>query len=137
MVLQVAFIMFQLMVEKLLNIEQFLHWKLIYIIYQYGCNHNQMNQRWWKTQGLQSFLWSFSLYHRKDFCDEIFCNMLLKIHITFSIHHIFCINFSWITKNFLKVYKFYQILHLVLKNYLNFKFDKKIANHLMLYFIFS
>jgi signal transduction histidine kinase len=44
-----------------------------------------------------------------------------KIHIISSIHHIFCINFWWITKNFLKVYRFYQILHFVLKNYLNFK----------------
>jgi hypothetical protein len=28
------------------------------------------------------------------FWDVIFCNILLKIHISFSIHHIFCINFS-------------------------------------------
>jgi hypothetical protein len=124
MVLQVAFIMFQLMVEKILNIEQFFHWKIICIIYKYGCNHNQMNGPWQKAQGLQSFLWSFSLFHRKDFCNEIFCNMLLKIHITFSIRHIFCINFSWITKNFLKVYKFYQILRFIFKNYLNFKLYK-------------
>jgi hypothetical protein len=30
-----------------------------------------------------------SLSHRKDFWDEIFCNILLNIHIIFSIHHIF------------------------------------------------
>jgi hypothetical protein len=64
-------------------------------------------------------LWSFSLSHRKDFWVEIFCNMLLKIHI-FSINHIFCINFSWISF-FFKMYKFYQILCFILKNYLNFK----------------
>jgi hypothetical protein len=50
-----------------------------------------------------NFLWSLSLYHKKDFWDEIFCNMLLKIHISFSIRHIFCNNFSWIT-DFFKIY---------------------------------
>ncbi len=45
----------------------------------YGCDHNQMSQQWQRTQGLQSFLWSFSFYHKNDFWDEIFCNMLLKI----------------------------------------------------------
>jgi hypothetical protein len=72
-------------------------------------------------KGLQSFFWSLSHSRKKVFLDEIFCNMLLKIHIISSIHHIFWINFWWITKNFLKVYKFYQILHFILKNYPNFK----------------
>jgi hypothetical protein len=86
-----------------------------------GCNYNQMSQLSQRTQGLQSFFWSFSFFHKKDFLDEIFYNMLLKIYIIFSIHHNFLINFWWITKNFSKVYKFYQILHVVLKFYLNFK----------------
>jgi hypothetical protein len=51
------------------------------------------------------FCGHFSLSHRKDFWDEIFCNMLLKIHIIFLIHHIFKINFSWITKFLKKVYR--------------------------------
>jgi hypothetical protein len=59
--------------------------------------------------------WSFSLFHIKDFVDETFYNMLLKIHILSSIHHTICINFWWITKNFLKVYRFYQILCFILK----------------------
>jgi len=59
-------------------------------------------------------------FSKKGFLDEIFCNMLLKIHIIFSIHHIFNIIFSWITKNLLKMYRFYQI-HFILKNYHNFK----------------
>ncbi len=80
-----------------------------------GCDYNQMSQLWQRTQGLQSFFWSFSFSHRKDFLDEIFYNMLLNIHIIFSIHHNFCINFLWITKNFQKVYKFYQILRSVSK----------------------
>jgi hypothetical protein len=94
-----------------------------WIIFLVGCDHNQMSQRWW-TQGLQSFLWSFSLSHKNDFWDEIFCNMLLTIHILFSIHHIFCINFSWIFKNFQKVHRFYQILCFILKHYLNSNFMK-------------
>jgi hypothetical protein len=85
-----------------------------------GCDHNQMNQWQQRTQRLQSFLWSFSLSHRKEFLDE-FYNMLLKKHVIFSIHHIFCINFWWITNFSPKVYKFYQILHFVLKHYPNFK----------------
>jgi len=28
------------------------------------CNHNQMSPWWRRTQGLQSFLWSFSFSHR-------------------------------------------------------------------------
>jgi hypothetical protein len=81
-----------------------------------------MSQWWRKIQRLQCFLWSFSLFHKKNFWDQIFCNVLLKIHIYFLIHHIFCIKFSWITKNLKKVYGFYQILHFILNIYLNFKF---------------
>jgi hypothetical protein len=40
------------------------------------------------------FFWSFSLSHKNDFLDEIFCNMLLKIHIIFSIHHFFLLTFD-------------------------------------------
>ncbi len=39
------------------------------------------------------FFWSFLFFHKKDILDEIFYNMLLKIQISFSIYHIFCINF--------------------------------------------
>ncbi len=70
-----------------------------------------------KDSKIAFLFWSFSISHKKDFPDE----MLLKIHIIFSIHHIFCINFWWITKKFLKVYRFYQIMCFVLKNYPNFE----------------
>jgi hypothetical protein len=54
-----------------------------------------------KDSRIVVLLWSFSVSHTKEFWDEIFCNMLLEIYIyIFSIHHIFCINFSGIT-NFL------------------------------------
>jgi len=46
-----------------------------------------------KDQGLHSLLWSFSLFHRKDFWDEIFCNMLLKIHIIFQYITFFVLSF--------------------------------------------
>jgi hypothetical protein len=61
------------------------------------------------------FCGHFHFIIKKNFWDEIFCNMLLKIPIMFSIHHIFCLNFSWIAKNFFKVYRFNQILHFILK----------------------
>ncbi len=81
-------------------------------------------------------MWSFSLFHITFFWDEIFCNMLLKIHVSFSIHYIFCINFSWITKNFVKVYKIYQIMDFVLKNYLNFKlYENMLIISFFYYFI--
>jgi hypothetical protein len=80
-----------------------------------GCDHNQMSQQWQRTQKMQSILWSISVSHRKSFWDEIVCNMLLKIHIIFSIHNIICINVSWLTKKFLKMYKYYQILRFILK----------------------
>jgi len=100
-----------------------------------GCNHNQMNLWWWGIQQLQSFLWSFSFSHRKDFWDEIFCNMLLKIHFFFNTPP-FCINFSWIIINFFKVYISYQILHFILKNYLNFKFYENILIFNALFYFF-
>jgi hypothetical protein len=67
------------------------------------------------------FCGHFHFLIKNDFWDEIFYNMLLKIHIYFLIHHIFCIKISWITNVFLKMYNFYQIFLFILKNYLNFK----------------
>ncbi len=77
-----------------------------------------------KASRITIFFLVISFSHRKDFLDEIFYNMLLKIHLIFSIHHNFWINFLWKTKNFQKVYKFYQILHSISKNYPNFKLYK-------------
>ncbi len=47
-----------------------------------------------KDSRIVVFSMVISLFHRKDFWDQIFCNMLLEVHIIFSGYHIFCINFS-------------------------------------------
>jgi hypothetical protein len=102
---------------------------------QSGCDHNQMIQQWQKTQRLQSFLWSFSLSHRKELLYKIFCNILLKINIyIFQYIIVFVFNFWWITKNFFKVYRFYQIFHFVSKNNPNFELSENMLT--ILYFIF-
>jgi hypothetical protein len=74
------------------------------------------------------------LSHIKDFVDETFCNILFKIHIISSIHHIFCINFWWISKNFLKMDRFYQILCLILKKNPNFTLHENMV--VILWFLF-
>ncbi len=56
----------------------------------------------------------------KEFLNEIFCNLLLKIHIVSPIDHMICVNHCWINMNFSKC-KFYQILHFILKFYHNFE----------------
>jgi hypothetical protein len=56
--------------------------------------------------------------------------------IIFLIHHIVCINFPRITKNFFKVYIFYQNFHFVLKIYLNFKLYENILTNLWFILLF-
>jgi hypothetical protein len=98
------------------------------------CDHNQMNQQWQKIHwGLQYIFWSFSIFHRIDFLNECFCNMLLKIHIISSIHHIFKIKNWWITKIcFLSVH--------ILANF-TFHFERIISNYMkiceLFYVLFS
>jgi len=85
-----------------------------------GCNHNLMSQRWWRTQGLHFRVVIFTFSY-KGFLGWNLLQRIIKNTSQFSIHHIFCINFSWITKNFFKMYKFYQMMRFVLKIYRNFK----------------
>jgi hypothetical protein len=40
----------------------------------------------------ESILIFFSLFHMSLFLDEIFCNLLFKIHKVAPIDHIFCVN---------------------------------------------
>ncbi len=37
-----------------------------------GCNHNQMSQWWQKTQPQMGPLWSFWIFHRKEFLKDFF-----------------------------------------------------------------
>jgi len=57
----------------------------------------------------------------KEFLNEIFCNLLLKIHIVAPIDHMFCVNHCWIYISFSKCVIFFQILHFILKIYHNFE----------------
>jgi len=58
-----------------------------------GCNHNQMSQRWQRTQGLHSFLWSFSLSHRRTFGMKYFA---LCYYIYFNISQYITNNYIYI-----------------------------------------
>jgi hypothetical protein len=69
--------------------------------------------------------------------EKIFAWNLLQhvIKNTYNLFHtLFLINFWWITKNFLKMYKFYQIMCFVLKNHPNFKLHENML--ISLWFIF-
>jgi hypothetical protein len=95
-----------------------------------------MNQQWQKTQDSSPFCGHFHF-----FIERIKWNLLqyvkLKIHMIFSIYHIFCINFWWINKNFLKVYNFLPNFMFQLKHYLNSNCIKiwKLFYVLFFYFI--
>ncbi len=41
-----------------------------------------------------------------DFFNDFFFNLLLKIHVIFSIYHMFCVNHCWINMIFSKYVKF-------------------------------
>jgi hypothetical protein len=69
---------------------------------------------------------------KKDFLNEIFDNML---YIVSSTHHILKINFWWMTKNFWKMYKLYQILYFFLKKHPNFKLYKNMLTILCFIFL--
>jgi hypothetical protein len=71
----------------------------------------------------------------KEFLNEIFCNLLLKIHIVTPIDHMFCVNHCWIDMNFSKFWKFCQILHFILKFYHNFESYQNILIILGFYFL--
>jgi hypothetical protein len=40
----------------------------------------------------ESFLILFSIFHMKEFLNEAFCNLLLKINKNSLIDHLFCVN---------------------------------------------
>jgi hypothetical protein len=53
-------------------------------------------------KGYESFLVFFSFFHMNFFFNEIFCNLLLKIHIVAPIDHTFLDNHFLINMNFSK-----------------------------------
>jgi hypothetical protein len=56
------------------------------------CGYTQRSQRDYFTKGLRVFFSFFSFFHMKEFLNEIFCNLLLKIHIVAPIDYMFCVN---------------------------------------------
>jgi hypothetical protein len=55
---------------------------------------------------LNPFLFFFSFFHMKEFFNEIFCNLLLNIHIVAAINNIFYVNHCWINMIFSKCVNF-------------------------------
>jgi hypothetical protein len=68
-----------------------------------GCKYVDRSQQDYFTKGLWGF---FSFFHMKEFLNEIFCDLLLKIHIVALIDHMFCVNHCWINVNFSKCVNF-------------------------------
>jgi hypothetical protein len=72
----------------------------------YGCEDKQRSQCNYFTKGLCLLFSFFSFFLIKDFLNEFFCNLLLKIHIVVPIYHMFCVNHCWININFFKCVNF-------------------------------
>jgi hypothetical protein len=69
----------------------------------FGCKYVYRSQRGYFTKRLE---FVFSFFHLKDFLNEIFSNLLLKIHIIAPIDHMFFVNHCWIHMNFSKCVNF-------------------------------
>jgi hypothetical protein len=70
------------------------------------CKYIDKNQHDCFTKGLWILFSLFSLFHMKEFLNEICCNLLLKIHIISPINHMFCVNHCWINMIFSKYVNF-------------------------------
>jgi hypothetical protein len=64
------------------------------------CKYIDRSQWDYFTKGLWIVFSLFSLFHMKEFLNEIFCNLLLEIHIVSPIDHMFCVNHFWINMKF-------------------------------------
>jgi hypothetical protein len=71
----------------------------------------------------------------KEFLNEIFCNLLLEIHIVALIDHFFTKSLLNKYENF-NVYKFCQIFHFKLKIYHNFESYKNMLTILGFCFLY-
>ncbi len=56
------------------------------------CNHNQMNQQWQRIQPQMGPLWTFWLFHKKEFLKDLFCNIFLKLITILPKNYIICVN---------------------------------------------
>jgi hypothetical protein len=78
----------------------------VVLFYRFGCKYVDRNQWDYFTKGLWVLFNKFSLFHMKEFLNEIFCNLFFKIHIVAPIDHMFCVKRCWINMNFSKCVNF-------------------------------
>ncbi len=100
-------------IHILLNINYSIGFILCYYTF-FGCKYVDRSQWDYFTKGLWVIFSLFLLFHMKEFLNEIFCNLLLKIHIVFPIDNMFCVNHCWIKMNSSKCVNFarFCICHL-------------------------
>ncbi len=97
--------------------------------------HTQRNQWDYFTKGLWIFFRHFSLFHMKEFLNELFFSMLLKIHSCPNRSQVLC---QTLLKKyqFFKVCKFCQILRFILKIYHNFESYQNMLTTLGFFFLY-
>jgi hypothetical protein len=71
-----------------------------------GCKYVNRSQQDYFTKGLWVLISPFSFFHMKEFFNEIFCDLLLKIHIVAPTNHMFFVNHCWISMIFSKCANF-------------------------------
>jgi hypothetical protein len=89
---------------------------LFHAVQGFGCKYIQRHQNDYFINEQWVFLKSFSLFHMKDFLNEIFCNLLLKVHIVIQyITYMFCVSHCWINMKTSKCAKFASLYILIWK----------------------
>jgi hypothetical protein len=78
----------------------------VVLFYRFGCKYINRNRRDNFTKGLWVLFSLFSFFHMIFFFNEIFCNLLLKMHIVAPINHIFCVKNHWINMKISKCVNF-------------------------------
>ncbi len=92
--------------------------KNIFFYFTSDCTHNTISQ-WW-TQPPMGLCGHFDFFIKRNFWKIFLQHVPLNIYNP-PINYMICVNFFLINVKFLKVYKFSQILHFILKNDHNFK----------------
>jgi hypothetical protein len=105
------------------------------------CKYVDRSQWDYFIEGLWIFFKSFLLFHMKEFLNEIFYNLLLKIYIVGPIDHMpfpssnYLSNHCWINMKISKCV-ICQILSIILKIYHNFESYQNMLTNLGFYFLY-
>ncbi len=100
-----------------------------------GCKYVDKSHRDYFTKGLWILLSFFSFFYKKELLNEIFCNLLLKIHIVAPIDHIFCVNHCWIN---IKISKCVNLANFLFSSWnLSFWIIPKYVNYFRFLFLIS